>query len=121
MEWFENKIIPIKYEPYLQYFNKVPDHILEYYDQFVFTEKHISKPLLNFMISEWLTYAFRNYEPTAVYIYMFGWEKYEYLMFNDQVTDSIYMFYAYFNKDNPNYIFGYNYPPSFLVNLDAEI
>ena len=121
MEWFDNKIIPTSYEPYIPYFNNVPDNIINYYNQYVFTEKDIAKPILNYMISEWLTYGFRHHEHVAVYIYMFGWEQYGDYMFNDQVTDSVYMFYSNFNKENPNFIFGYNCPPSFLINLGAEI
>ena len=122
MEWFNNKVIPVIYEPYIQYFNDVPKYILDYYNNYVFTEKKISYPLLNYMISEWLTYAFRNKNQGAACIYMYGWDNYGHYMFNDQVTTSIYMFYSYFNNgQEPHLIWGENCQPSFLVNLDAEI
>lgn len=109
----------VYYEDYVKYFNDVPDFVIDYYNKYVFTEMDIFKPLLNYMICEWLTYAFRTHNQLAINIYMFGWDEYGHHMFNDNVCDSLYIFYT--DVINYKYMFGENYRPSFILNLKCEI
>lgn len=118
---FTDRIIPLQYEPVVQYFHNVPKEIIDFYNQYVFVEINVKSCLLNFMISEWLIYAFRCGLTPAVYILTYGWDQCGHLMYQDQVTDSIYMFYTHNSNSEPNLIFGKKYPPTFLLYLNAEI
>lgn len=109
-----DRIIPLKYEPYIRYFHDVPKDIIDYYNQYVFIDNNVQPYLLNYIISEWLVYALRNGVYPAVYILTYGWEQCGHLMLQDHITDSIYAFY---NSEYNIPIFGKQFVPSFLLKL----